>query len=129
MQVKEVMNRKIDVIRPDTTLDEAAEKMQALEVGVLPVCDGDRLVGMLSDRDVNLRAVGDDPNRTHARDAMTADLVYCFEDQDVEEAAKLMERKQLRRLVVLTREKRLAGILSLGDLAGRYGDPGRSAAR
>ncbi len=66
MQVKEVMNRKIDVIRPDTTLDEAAEKMQALKIGVLPVCDGDRLVGMLSDRDVNLRAVGDDPNRTHA---------------------------------------------------------------
>jgi CBS domain-containing protein len=127
MQVKEVMNRKIDVIRPDTTLEEAAEKMQALKVGILPVCDGDRLVGMLSDKDVNLRAVGDDPNRTHARDAMTADLVYCFEDQDVEEAAKLMEKKQLRRLVVLTREKRLAGILSFGDLAGRYGDSQRSA--
>lgn len=120
MQVKEMMTRRVEVIRPETPLQEAAEKMKELEIGVLPVCEGDRLVGMLSDKDVNIRAVGDPPTRTKAREAMTADLVYCFEDQEVEEAAKLMQEKQLRRLVVLSRDKRLAGILSLSDLAGRY---------
>ncbi len=75
---------------------------------------------MLSDKDVNIRAVGDDPNQKTVQDAMIADVVYCFEDAEVEEAAKLMQEKQLRRLVVLNREKRLAGIVSLADLAGRY---------
>ncbi len=120
MQVREVMNRHVEVIHPDATLKDADKMMKELSVGILPVCEGDRLIGMLSDKDVNIRTVGDPPTETHARDVMTADLVYCFEDQDVEEAAKLMQEKQLRRLVVLNLEKRLAGILSLGDLAGRY---------
>lgn len=120
MQVKEIMTPQVEVIGPEATLQEAAEKMQERKIGILPVCDGDRLVGMLDDKDVNLRAVGDDPARTKVQDAMIADVVYCFEDAEVEEAAQLMQEKQLRRLVVLSREKRLAGIVSLSDLAGRY---------
>lgn len=120
MQVKEIMTQDVEVVRPEATLQEAAEKMQERKIGVLPVCDGDRVIGMLSDKDVNLRTVGEDPARTRVQDAMIADVVYCFEDAAVEEAAKLMQEKQLRRLVVLNREKRLAGIVSLADLAGRY---------
>lgn len=120
MQVKEIMTHPVEVIRPEATLQEAAEKMQERKVGILPVCEGDRLVGMLSDKDVNIRAVGDNPTQTKVQDAMLSDVVYCFEDTEVEEAAKLMQEKHLRRLVVLDREKRLAGIVSLADLSGRY---------
>jgi CBS domain-containing protein len=124
MQLKEVMTRNVEVIHPDDTLAAAAEKMKTLDVGPLPVCDGDRLVGMLTDRDITVRATaaGRDPTMTHVRDAMTPDVVYCFEDQDVKEAAQLMEQRQIRRLLVLNREKRLVGIVSLGDLAVESGD-------
>ncbi|MCI0462241.1 MAG: CBS domain-containing protein [Gemmataceae bacterium] len=124
MRVNEVMTRGVECIRPDATLQEAAERMKALDIGPLPVCDDDRLVGMLTDRDLVLRAVaeGRDPRTTRVRDTMTPDIVYCFEDQDVREAARLMKEKQIRRLVVLNRDKRLVGILSLGDLAVDTGD-------
>jgi CBS domain-containing protein len=124
MQLKEIMTRGIDVIPPEATLKEAAEKMKNLDVGPLPVCDGERLVGMLTDRDITVRAVaaGRDPSTTKVRDAMTPEVVYCFEDQSVEEAAKLMEEKQIRRLPVLNRNKWLVGIVSLGDLAVDAGD-------
>lgn len=119
MQIREVMTHGVEVVPPDATLKEAAQKMRTLDVGPVPVCDGDRLVGMLTDRDITIRAVaeGRDPTKTKVRDAMTPEVVYCFEDQDVKEAAKLMEEKQLRRLLVLNRNKQLAGIVSLGDLA------------
>jgi CBS domain-containing protein len=124
MQLKEVMTRDVEVIHPEATLQEAAEKMDALNVGPLPVCDGTRLVGMLTDRDMVVRAIsaGRDPKTTKVRDVMTRDVVYAFEDQDVTDAAKLMEDKQIRRLVVLDRDKRLVGIVSLGDLAVDTGD-------
>jgi CBS domain-containing protein len=124
MQLKDVMTREVEVIRPDATLHEAAEKMKTLDVGPLPVCDRDRLVGMITDRDITVRATAQGwvPGLTKVRDVMTQDVTYCFEDQDVEEAARLMEEKQIRRLVVLNRDKRLVGIVSLGDLAVRTGD-------
>jgi CBS domain-containing protein len=83
------------------------------------VCDGDRLLGMITDRDIVLRAIaeGRDPQTTSVEEAMTPGVVYCYQDQDVEEAAALMKEHQLRRLVVLDRDKRLVGILSLGDIA------------
>jgi CBS domain-containing protein len=119
MQLKEIMTRDVEVIHPNATVEEAAEKMEALDVGPLPVCDGDRLVGMVTDRDITVRAtaVGVDPGVVTVRDVMTPDVVYAFEDQDVREAARLMEQHQIRRLVVLDRDKRLVGIVSLGDLA------------
>ena len=125
MQVKEVMTRGVECMRPDATLQEAARKMRELDVGPLPVCgDNDRLVGMLTDRDITVRAVaeGQDPKSALVRDIMTPSIIYCFEDQDVTEAARLMKENQIRRLVVLNRNKRLVGIVSLGDLAVETGD-------
>jgi CBS domain-containing protein len=98
--------------------------MKTLEVGLLPVCEGDHLVGMITDRDITVRATAEalPPGIGQVRDVMTPDVVYCFEDQDVKEAARLMAENQIRRLVVLNRDKRLVGIVSLGDLAVETGD-------
>jgi CBS domain-containing protein len=124
MQVNEVMTRGVECVSPDATLQEAARKMKDLDVGPLPVCDNDRLAGILTDRDIAVRAVaeGRDPRATRVRDVLSPGVVYCFEDDDVQEAARLMEEKQVRRLVVLDRAKRLVGIVSLGDLAVQTSD-------
>ena len=123
MQVKNVMTRGVECVSPDATLQEAARKMRDLDVGPLPVCDNDRLAGMLTDRDITVRAVaeGRDPRAAKVRDAMSAGIDYCFEEDDVEQAARLMRERQVRRLAVLNRDKRLVGILSLGDLAVETG--------
>jgi CBS domain-containing protein len=123
MQVKDVMTRGVECVSPDATLQEAARKMRDLDVGPLPVCDNDRLAGMLTDRDIVVRAVaeGRDPRSAKVREAMTEGIDYCFEDDDLEQAARLMRQRQVRRLVVLNRDKRLVGIVSLGDLAVETG--------
>jgi CBS domain-containing protein len=123
MNVNEIITRDAEVIRPDTVLVEAAQKMNAFDIGMLPVCDGDRLVGMVTDRDITVRGVaqGYDPKTARVRDVMTPEVIYCFDDEDVNEVAKKMEEKQVRRLPVLNRNKRLVGIISLGDLAVRSG--------
>jgi len=125
MQVRDLMTTDVDLVRPDETIRDAAMKMRSLDVGSIPVCDGERLLGMLTDRDITLRAVAEglDPSSTRVRDAMTADVVYVFEEQDVDEAARKMEERQIRRLPVLNAQKRLVGILSLGDLAVGTRDP------
>jgi CBS domain-containing protein len=124
MQIKDVMTREVEVIHPDATLEEAAAKMDALNVGSLPVCDGDRVLGVITDRDITVRAtaVGGDPTMARTRDAMTAQVIYGFEDQDVTDAARLMNEHQIRRLIVLNHDKRLVGIVALGDLAVDTGD-------
>src|SRR5262249_62126734 len=117
MQVREVMTRNVECVRPGDTLQQAARKMRDLDVGPLPVCgDNDRLVGMLTDRDIVVRAVAEgwEPGSKNVGEAMTPDVLYCFEDQDVVEAARLMKQDQVRRLVVLDRDKRLVRIVSLG---------------
>jgi CBS domain-containing protein len=113
------MTPGVEVIHPRSTVAEAAEKMKDLDVRILPVCDGDRLMGMLTDRDIVVRIIADqrDPKQTTVIDAMTPQVAYCFEDEDVQEAAMLMVDKQIRRLPVLNQDKRLVGIVSLGDLA------------
>ena len=122
--VKDVMTKGAECVAPSTSLREAASKMKALDVGPLPVCEGDHLVGMITDRDITVRATAEalPPGLGQVRDVMTPDIVYCFEDQDVQEAAKLMKEHQIRRLVVLNPDKRLVGIVSLGDLAVETGD-------
>ncbi len=128
MQVKDVMTPGVEVVPPEATLQEAARKMRTLGVGPLPVCDGERLVGMLTDRDITVRAVaeGRDPATTRVREVMTPEVVYCFADQDTQTAAQMMEMRQIRRVPVLSRDQRLVGIVSLGDLAVGTGDPQRA---
>jgi CBS domain-containing protein len=120
MQVKEVMTQGVECAGPSDTIASAAERMRDLDVGSLPVCgDNDRLVGMITDRDITIRGTAGccQPEATAVRELMTPNIVYCFEDQDINEAAELMKEKQIRRVVVLNREKRLVGIVSLGDVA------------
>jgi len=124
MQVKEIMTKDVQCISPDTTLQDAARKMRDLNVGPLPICDNDRLGGMVTDRDIIIRGVaeGRNPGTTPVRDVMSSNVFWIFEDQDVHEASDLMKEKQIRRLLVLNRDKRLVGIVSLGDLAVDTGD-------
>lgn len=123
MKVNEIITHDPEVIRPETALIEAAQKMKSMDIGMLPVCDGDRLVGVITDRDITVRGVaqGYDPKTARVQEVMTPEVIYCFDDEDVKDVAKKMEEKQVRRLPVLNREKRLVGIVSLGDLAVRTG--------
>src|SRR5262249_2247191 len=124
MRVKEVMTPEVECVQADSTLHEAAAKMKARDIGPLPVCDKGWVVGMLTDRDITVRATaeGEDPKVIRVRDIMTSEVVACFEDQLVSEAAQLMQDRQVRRLLVLNRDKKLVGIVSLGDLAVQTGD-------
>ena len=119
MQIREIMTRHPVVTPPDTTLQEAAKVMRDLDSGVLPIGEDDRLLGILTDRDITVRATaeGKDPNSTPVREVMSSEVVACFEDEDEQEAAAKMQEHQLRRLVVLDRNERLVGIVSMGDLA------------
>jgi CBS domain-containing protein len=118
MKVGELMTQDVEVIRPDDSLQTAAKMMADLDAGILPVGENDRLVGMITDRDITVRAVakGRAPEKTTVRDAMSEEVRYCFEDEDSEEVARKMGSWQMRRLPVLNRDKRLVGIVSLGDL-------------
>jgi CBS domain-containing protein len=120
MKVKDIMTKEVQVIHPDDSLQAAAEKMSSHDIGFLPVLDADQLVGVITDRDIVLRGVaqGLNSNAMLGRELMTSPVIYCFEDQDVKDAVKLMEQSQIRRLVILSRsEKRPVGVVSLGDLA------------
>ena len=121
MKISEILTPTPQCITPESTVTMAAERMKLLNVGMLPICDRDRLVGSITDRDITIRSTsqGANPNTTLVGDVMTKDIVYCFEDEDIEKAAEQMEERQIRRLPVLNRDKRLVGILSLGDLAVR----------
>jgi len=106
-------------VAPDASLQQAAAAMEALGVGSLPVCDGDRLVGAITDRDIVVRGVatGRSPVDMLVRDCMTEDISWAYEDEDTEEVLARMEAVQVRRLVVLDRQKNLVGIVALGDIA------------
>jgi CBS domain-containing protein len=124
MELREIMTRNPEVVSGDASLQEAATKMKNLDVGLMPICDGDRLQGMLTDRDITIRATADgrDPNKTKVTAVMSTDVAYCFEDQEVAEAVSLMEARQIRRLPILNKDKRLVGVVSLGDIAVHVGD-------
>lgn len=118
MQVKDAMTKDPQVVRPQASLKEAAEIMKSLDVGAVPVCDNDRLVGMITDRDIVVRAEAEGLSPSAMVDqAMTPGVTFCLEEDDLDSAVKLMEDKQIRRLPVLNAEHRLVGIVSLGDLA------------
>ena len=119
MKVSEVMTREVRVVGPDRSVREAARLMDQLNVGVLPVCDGERLLGIITDRDITVRATaaGLDPDEVDVRKIMTEDVRWCFEDEAVEDVAQMMGDVQIRRIPVVDRNKRLVGIVALGDLA------------
>jgi len=118
-KLKEVMTRNIRTVGPDASLKEVASKMDEQDTGAIPVCESDEVVGIITDRDIVLRVFSNnlDPATARARDVMTPSVVSLNEDQDVDEAAKIMQAKQIRRLIVLDSEGSLTGIVSLGDLA------------
>lgn len=119
MELREIMTRNVEVVSGEASLRDAAVKMKNLDVGLIPVCDGNRLQGMLTDRDITIRATADgrDPNATKVTEVMSTDLAYCLEGQEIEEAVSLMAARQIRRLPIVNEDKQLVGIVSLGDLA------------
>ena len=118
MRVREAMSRDVRLTTPDQTIEDAAKVMAEIDAGIVPVSDGDRLVGMITDRDIAIRAVaaGKGP-KTPVRDVMSPEVKYCFEDEDLDRVTHNMADIQIRRLPVLNRDKRLVGIISLGDVA------------
>ncbi|CAN5717289.1 CBS domain-containing protein [soil metagenome] len=119
MQISEIMTREVETIAPDASLQQAAAAMEALGVGSLPVCDGRRLVGAITDRDIVVRGVaaGLSPVEGQVSDCMTEDIVFAFCDEEAEEVLERMKTLQVRRIAILDRDKILAGIVSLGDIA------------
>ena len=132
-KIKDIMSHEVDVIHPNASLIQAANKMKKHNVGVLPVCDGDRLKGMVTDRDIVVRALADrrDLERTRVSEVMSKGVYYCYEDEGIKDAAEIMQHKKVRRLLVLDRNKKLVRLLSLEDLAieHRSGDVIRKTLR
>ena len=118
MQVSKLMTRDVKLITPSQTIRDAAQMMLELDAGALPVQQDDRLVGMITDRDIAVRAVaeGKSPD-TPVGEVMSSEVLYCFDDQEIKDIARNMGEVKVRRLPVVNREKRLVGIVSLGDLA------------
>src|SRR5215471_14764207 len=125
MNVREIMTRDVTVVSPTDNLRSAAQLMEKNDFGMVPVGENDRLVGMLSDRDITVRAVarGLVPDQAKVRDVMTTDVKYVYDDESVADVSRNMSQLQVRRLPVLNREKRLVGIVSLGDLALKQPKP------
>ena len=119
MQISEIMTREVETVAPDASLQQAAAAMEALGVGSLPVCDGRRLVGAITDRDIVVRGVaaGLSPVDSLVRDCMTPDIAYAFDDEEASDVLERMKTLQVRRLAILDRHKSLVGIVSLGDIA------------
>jgi CBS domain-containing protein len=130
MIVSDVMTRDVEIASPDDDLQSAAQMMRDIDAGALPVGENDRLVGMITDRDIVVRAVaeGKAPKEGRVREVMTADVHYAFEDEDVKAVADKMAKLQVRRLPVLNRSKRLVGIVALGDLATEAKDAAQPGA-
>ena len=120
-QISDVMTRNVRSISPSESLQLAAQTMQELDVGAIPVCDGDRLVGMVTDRDITIRGVapGRPYDSTPVSEVMSDNVESCFEDESLEDATEKMEIAQIRRLPVLDRDNKLVGVLALGDIAAK----------
>lgn len=126
MHVRDYMNTEVTVCAPDDTIGQAARTMRDIDAGFLPIGENDRLIGMITDRDLAIRglAEGRGPG-TPVRAVMSPEVLYCYEDDDLDDAAQQMSDQQVRRMPVLNRDKRLVGILSLGDVSHAQDDAGR----
>jgi len=125
MQISQIMNRSVRVISPDTNVRQAAQEMKSLDIGALPVCDGEKLLGMITDRDIAIRSVADDkdPRSTKVSDIMSPEVIWCFDDASTEEVAAKMADRQVRRIPIVNRQKKLVGVVALADLASSQQDP------
>ena len=129
MKVSDAMTSEVQLCTPGDTLRDAAQAMAALAVGLMPVTDNDRLVGMISDRDIAIRGIGMGRGpEARVGDVMTAEVRYCYDDQNLDEVSAIMGDIQVRRLPVLNRDKRLVGIIALGDIALAQAGNGTGAA-
>jgi CBS domain-containing protein len=119
MQIRDVMTSQVSVVKPEAALSEVARKMRDEDIGAVPVADADKLIGMVTDRDIVTRALAEtsDVSRIRARDVMSPKVLYCMEDEAVVDVLENMREQQIRRLPVVNREKRLVGVVSLGDLS------------
>lgn len=124
MKVKEVMHEGVTWIAPDETVANIAKKMRDEDIGALPVGENDRLIGMVTDRDITCRgtAAGADPTELTARDVMSKGIIFCRDEEDVDDAIHIMEEKKIRRLPVLNEAKRMVGMLTLGDVSSKVSD-------
>jgi CBS domain-containing protein len=124
MKIKDIMSKNVEIVSPGTLLHEVAKKMQQSDCGSILVGDNDRLVGVITDRDLALRCVAEShhPAETTAEQVMTKEILYCRDTDSMEEVALDMTKNKVRRLPVLDKDKRLVGIISLGDLAANSTD-------
>ncbi|MGK9169577.1 CBS domain-containing protein [Inquilinus limosus] len=129
MQVQEIMHTNVQLADPNMTIRDVARRMRADNIGALPVGENDRLIGMVTDRDIVMRAVADErnPGTTTVREVMSEGICYCFEDDEVDRAAEVMAQHQVRRLPVLNRNKRLVGVIALADLGRSEEEAAESA--
>jgi CBS domain-containing protein len=119
MKVKDMMHRGVECVSPDTAINAVAKRMRELDVGAIPVASNGQLVGMLTDRDITIRCVAENESMStiKAKDVMTSGVVYCRDSEDVEDAVRIMEGKQIRRLPVLDEAMQMVGMVSLGDVS------------
>ena len=129
MKLKEIMAQNVETVGPDATLQETAEKMKRRNIGALPVVEGKKPIGVITDRDIALRAVAAaaDVTKPKVREVMTREPHFAYEDQTINEACQLMENNKIRRLIVLNREGGLAGVVSLNDVTVKGKETKRSA--
>lgn len=119
MKIREIMTTNVECVAPEMGLVEMAQKMKTLDVGFLAVCEKDRLMGTVTDRDIVIRGVagGLDATANTARDVMTPEVHWCYEEDNVKDVAEKMRDKEVRRMLILNSEKRLVGVVSLGDIS------------
>lgn len=119
MKVRNAMHKNAEWVSPETPIVQVAKKMKELDIGSLPVGESDRLVGMITDRDIACRGFSDggDVSRLTARDVMSKGIIYCTDSEELEDAVRLMEEKRIRRLPVINEQKRMVGMLTLGDVS------------
>lgn len=129
MQVQEIMSQTAVVIDPNMTIRDVARRMRTDNIGALPVGENDRLIGMVTDRDIVVRAVADErpAGNTTARQVMSDHILYCFADDDIDKAAEIMADHQVRRLAVLNRDHRMVGVVALADLGRKAAEAGKTA--
>jgi|SRR5947208_11739284 len=119
MKVREIMTTNVECLSPDAGVTELANKMKTLDVGFIAVCENDRLVGTVTDRDIVIRCIagGKNVSTCKATDIMSKDIFWCFDDDDVKDVARRMSEKEVRRMLILNKDKRLVGVVSIGDIA------------